>query len=247
MSIRIITHAYAEKLPQFAVHLRVQLSSLLEFKPRVPVIVTVCHAATDWEVIRVLDDLQPKLRKQLDPYVMEPGALFRRSIGRNIVSLASREDIIWFADVDYFFGPGCLDTLAQTPIETAMVWPRVVKIHKDHAMGDAFWQKNVGATGPLMPDLYHNDAPFIPVTYSRAIGGIQIVRGEFARKHGYLNGNAKYQRPRTDGKPFADFQDDVAYRKFCCLNGGIGNGGGLRSIELPNVYRMRHTATTYQG
>lgn len=241
MSVRVVTHCYAKDLPQFAVFLRVQLSSLLFYPARHSV--SVCYTESDERTMAVLDEFSPIFGLRLTRIPLDSGSLFRRSIGRNKAALHSLEDVVWFTDVDYWFDGGCLDHLneiAKNGIfhSATMIWPRTINIHKDHSTGDQFWQQNLRASGCIIPDR----TEFQPVSYNRAIGGIQIVSGEFARSYGYLNGVEKWQTPRTDNLPFKDFKDDIAYRKFCTTH-----DSALQAVSLDGVYRMRHTATTYQG
>jgi hypothetical protein len=101
-------------------------------------------------------------------------------------------------------------------------------IHKDHVTGDLV----LSGQRPL------HIGDFVPKHYTRAIGGVQIVRGEFAQKYGYLNSESKWQLPNP--KPFGDFKDDIAYRRMCGLFGKI------RGVDLDGVLRIRHSTTTYQ-
>ena len=78
--------------------------------------------------------------------------------------------------------------------------------------------------------------------YNRAIGGIQIVPRWYLTQYGYLRDMEKYQTPSPDkNKPFPCFRDDVVFRSQCAENGRI------LPIQLPNLYRLRHSKTTYQG
>ena len=80
---------------------------------------------------------------------------------------------------------------------------------------------------------------FVEKRYGRAIGGVQIVRGDFARKYGYLHDVAKYQQPVEH--PFGDFRDDIAYRDF------VRSFGRIVGIDLPGMYRLRHGVKTHPG
>lgn len=240
MSIRIITHCYAKELPQYATFLHYQLSSLVLYKPEVSVVIYVCCTLDDQRTVNVLRQFQQE-HPQLDlrPLYMSPGQLFRRSIGRNVASLTGTEALMWFTDVDHCFGAGCLDTLwdqwLQFDAMPTLMYPGQIWICRDHATGDA-----------LIGDVQHGELkdveniPFTVKKYNRAIGGIQIVNGDYIREYGYLHRVEKWQRPRTDHKPFGDFRDDIAFRKLCAEHGIV------QRITLPHLYRLRHTATTYQ-
>jgi hypothetical protein len=168
---------------------------------------------------------------------MEIPSLGRRCVGRNIAAKATKADIVWFADADHVYREGVLDRLAEMewPDGATMIFPKHVHIHNSHTIGDQA-TKLIGST-PQVVDI--DPTEFSRKRQSRAIGGIQIVQGDFAREHGYLKDNSKWQGPRTDGKPFGDFIDDVAYRHFCLKLGKVV------SVDLPGMYRIRHTNTTY--
>ena len=245
MSVRIVTHCWAGDLPQYAQFLKYQVSSLVLYRPRVKVGVTVCYCRDDADTMKVLQGMISHTTiKDFDlrGIAMSKEKLGRRSIGRNIAAKAAEEDIVWFADVDMVFREGCLDELYAQFVglqskNVVMVYPTKIKIHKDHETGDRAVE-NARKSALKYVDVKPED--FGDKTYNRAIGGVQIVWGDFARKHGYLDGDMKWQQPRTDGKPFGDFRDDIAYRKFC------SGYGRVQGIQLPGVYRLRHTKTTYQ-
>lgn len=196
--------------------------------------------------MRVLQDFGPRLNGRLHAVVMPHGELFRRSIGRNRVALGCTEDIVWYTDVDHVFGPQCLNelwdifrslNLRDPDAPPTLVWPESLLIHRDHLIGDVFWQQNTSNRGLIEI----NPTDFEYKSYHSAIGGVQIVKGEHARKYGYLSDRKKWQQPRTDGKPFGDFRDDVSFRRAC-----LERGPGF-SIPIPNLYRLRHTRVTYKG
>lgn len=244
--IEIVTHAYAGDLPQFAVFLQAQLSSLLRYASSTPVTVTVCYSLADTAIAQVVDRHRNTMIGwlQLNPMPMSEPELFRRCIGRNRAALATEADVVWFADVDHCFGPQCLNELwdifqelGTDPHEPTLVWPERLCIHRDHETGDRFWQQHLNNQGIIEI----NPSDFVDKGYHSAIGGVQIVKGTFARQYGYLDGNAKWQQPRTDGKPFGDFRDDVRFRSFC-----LSKGPGLQ-VPIPNLYRLRHSKVTYKG
>lgn len=175
--------------------------------------------------------------------MLKPGELFRRAIGRNKVALESKAGIIWFTDCDHFFGRGCLDDLWNVWKEfespPAMVWPRTVLVHNGYQIADEFYQQYKTAFGSLIIDL--NDDLFVPRKYRKAIGGVQIVRGDFANKHGYLNGQEKWMRPMPEDRPFPCFRDDAKYRNYCQHHDRI------EGIDFCGLYRLRHSCVTYRG
>jgi len=237
MSIRIVTHCYANQLPQYAVDLRYQLSSLVLYPPKVPISFSLCCAIHDEATQRVYYEFQPKLN--IERVLLSPENLFRRSIGRNQVALGCQEELIWFADADYVFHRGCLDQLfatwrgfAQRPV---MMWPTEIMAHVDHAAGDALIEPNREVRGLLELDT----GPFSPMRVRKAIGGLQIVNGEFASRHGYLKDNERYQKPWNGGPRFHTTEDAV-YRHYCNCH------GDLVGITLEGLYRIRHFLNAYQ-
>ena len=241
--IDIVTHCYAGMLKQYAAMLNYQLSSLVLHRPeRWDVRVTVCHTPDDTRTVQVVDYFTRRKELQVVPMLLAPRRLFRRSIGRNLAAMNTPADAVWFSDADHLYGEGCLDKLmpelCRVPIDTSMVWPKFIQIHKTHELGDTLIQKQLDL-GPAVLDVSPDD--FMDKHYDRAIGGVQIVSGDFAREFGYLRYSKRFQRPRKDDLPFGDFWDDIYYRRFC------REMGFVRQVRLPNLFRIRHTATTYQG
>ncbi len=233
MKIEIVTHCWAEKFHHYANALHYQLSSLVLWAPkRCGVAVTICLTPSDRSVWNTI----LRFRHLLDIKTIELPIdhLGRRSIGRNRAAKETDADVVWFSDVDQMYRGDCLDRLDRMYWGSGivMMYPRKIQIHKNHAIGDSILM--YPSTVPI--DVDPND--FVEKYYRNAIGGVQIVRGDFARRFGYLNGMKKWQTPVS--KPFGDFRDDLAYRRFCL---GYGN---IVGVDLPGVYRLRHSTTTYQ-
>jgi hypothetical protein len=223
MSIRLVTHCWAMQNPVYAKLLRFHLTSLMDQ----PVVVSVCYDPADTATVRVLWEFISREYPRLEVHPMPAGDVGRRSIGRNYVALASSEDVLFFTDVDHVFMPGVFEQLGRHLTDAVMVYPRQVMIHRDHATG-----MRVASLADELPLPRVDGADFVVKRYRRAIGGVQIVRGDFARQHGYLRDFPEWLT--TTAAPFADFRDDVKYRKFCQRHGPV------RGIELPGIYRMRH-------
>lgn len=119
-------------------------------------------------------------------------------------------------------------------------------MNKSYTEADRWWQENITSRSCRL-DI--NAENFELKTYSQAIGGVQIVDGDFARKHGYLNNRKKYQTPVSPDKPFPSFKDDVAFRSFAKseMVKIPGAGGRLPAIFPPNLFRLRHGQTSYQS
>ena len=231
MSIEIVTHCYAKNHPHFADCLFAQLTSLDSFVYSLSGHITVCCNEEDKHTKKVLK----RKGHLVTPLYMDIGKLGRRSIGRNERAKKTNTDIIWFTDVDHLFLDGILERLKnfEWPDNTTMVYPSDIMISKGHKIGDA--QLLQYRNDPKQ--IFHKK-DFIPKHYSRAIGGVQIVQGDFARKYGYLDGNRRWMKPVE--KPFGDFRDDMAYRGFCQSKGRV------IGIDLPGIYRIRHSETSYQ-
>lgn len=239
--IHIVSHVYAVELPQYAVFLRAQLSSLVLNKPDVGFRITICLSADDDRSMSVVNELKAFLDEGLDVLKLSKGELFRRCIGRNIVARSTECDLIWYTDVDHLFGRGCLDHLwsiwSGIEKDVIMVWPREILVQHDLEKADLFWRWYVDSKDVFIGPDYSD---FRPKTYYKAIGGVQIVRGDFARKHGYIKDNKRWQSPVDPSKPFPSFRDDVKFRRFC------ESVGIVIPIDLKGLYRLRHTRTTYQ-
>lgn len=233
-SIQIITHCYAEEFPAFASMLTAQLSSLILWPPAAPVLFSVCGTGSDELTIDVVAkfgarfcDKRQNVRLQFREF--SKPELFRRGFGRNKLFKETTADIVWAADADYVFGPDCLDTLAQTEIEHNLVFPQDYWIHRGHELGD----REISRVVPgevFIPDL----SLFQSRHLGYAIGGLQIVPGNEARK-GYLDGT-RWSAAVPDATRFQDTKEDHNYRHAV---------GGSQPIDLPALYRFRHTATAF--
>ena len=236
-SIEIVTHAWAGRYAHYGYALTYQLSSLVLHPSKSLVTVTVCYNPQDKIVRDVLCFFRGMLGKiRINPLGFTLPQLGRRSIGRNIAAIESKADIVWFTDCDYVFGEGCLDALVDLtwPDFAPMVFPKYVQIHTDWATGDVALAK---AVEPCLVDV--DEAEFVPKKYSRAIGGVQIVKGDFAREHGYIPDNKRWQKPYDHPRGFDQCRCDKPYRRFAASKGSI------LPINLPNLFRLRHTQTTH--
>jgi hypothetical protein len=244
MSIHICVHCYAAELPQFAVFLHHQLKSLVDHPPTVPYLIEVCHSPEDRATTEVLDWHSSDLNLNLGRTpILPPENLFRRAIGRNQAALRSHTELVWFTDCDYLFGEGCLDGLWKSWNElegfASMVFPEQFVTMLNHQIGDDLVREDAEGEADDSDDLTLRPDLFKVQRSRKAIGGLQIVPGSLARKHGYLDGHRKYQKPLS--KPFANFHDDVAFRKECLKYGPI------IPVDVPNLFRLRHTEVTYRG
>jgi hypothetical protein len=225
-TLEIVTHCW-----RYGRLLAYQLSSLWLYPPRTPTTITVffTHAGDQRTAIMVdhfarRPDKPPTVT--LRPWELPPTQLFRRAIGRNLAALATTADVVWFADCDHVFGPGCIDSLmALMSPSDKLVFPEVV--HKcRHAFGDRLIQA-VTEHGMW-------DAPlkkFHPKRQIAAIGGIQIVTGATAREHGYLKDSRRWLRP---AKRWVRTMEDPYFRR--CLGADYG-----RPLPIESTYRICHS------
>lgn len=244
MSIHIVVHCYAAELPQFAVFLRHQLRSLVDHPPTVPYLIEVCHCPDDRATSDVLSDFSTCTSLNLGlTRILPPENLFRRAIGRNQASLRSHAELVWFSDCDYLFGEGCLDGLWKSWNElksfASMVFPEQFMTMLNHQIGDDLVREDAEGEADCSDDLTLRPDLFKVQLSKKAFGGLQVVPGSLARKHGYLDGDPKWQTPLV--KPFSSFADDIAFRKACMKYGPIV------PVDVPNLFRMRHTKSTYAG
>ncbi len=243
-SIRIVTHCYAKRLPQYAAFLRYQLSSLASAP--IPTTIAVCYVPGDEKTEEVLDWfdnllernlLEEDLKLSLLRVPLEERVIYPRCHGRHLAAITATEDVVWFTDVDYLFLGDCLPTVVQAPElwdeHNSMVYVRRVQINTTHTLGDELALRSYSGLALLTEEDLRDQ--FVQKVYRQAIGGVQIVRGAFAREHGYLPG----MPTRKSGTPFdRGSRDDRMYRKACYKHGSIV------PIEAPGVYRLRHSQTT---
>ncbi len=231
-TIEIVAHCWAAKHPFYSRALTYMLSSLVLHPPKeCEVMATICCDEYGDDRTHQVIEFFSKQDLILQTVPLGPPMLGRRCIGRNVVAWTTLADIVWFADVDQVYRDGVLDRLAAMPWPegATMIYPGRIKIHRDHATGDR--AAALVADGPRLVDI--DPAGFIDKSYNRAIGGVQIVRGDFAREHGYLDGDPKWQRPT--GGEFAACRCDVPYRRFC------GGKGRVVKVDLEGMFRLRHT------
>ncbi len=233
MNINIVAHCWSVDLPFYSRALTYMLSSLVLHEPKeCQVTATICCCPEDDQTIKVIRHFRDEWNLNTKAIILPREELTRRSIGRNIATKCNTDDIMWFADVDQVYRDGILDRLAtmEWPDGTVMIHPREIMIHRDHATGDR--AAELVAEGPRLIDIAADE--FVPKRYKKAIGGVQIVQGDFARKHGYLDGYSKWQRPFS-GPGFDKCRCDLPYRRFC------RDFGKVVGVDLKGMYRLRHT------
>lgn len=234
MLLELVIHCWAGHLPIYAKLLTAQLSSLVRYQPQsADVLVTVFHAREDRLTAAVLDYFGGPLneRYHLCRWSLETRDLFRRAIGRNLAARSTPADWVWFTDCDYLFRDGCLDSVpAAVAGMDGLCMPRITYRHKEHALGD--FLLDAMPLGPHVADDV-DEADFEPYHSTKAIGGIQIVPGAMARQHGY-GARKRYQQQIPAGEGFRRCVGDAGYRR------DLKTGYGM-PVEIPNLYRIRHT------
>ena len=235
MIFEVVSHCFAKKLPHYAKALHYQLESIANCRMTgVDVRAVICLDPDDKRTMEVLAQYVRDRRGEglLRVVSLRMREFSRRCIGRNQAALATKADVVWFSDVDQMYSVDAFYDLAETDWQgAAMVYPGQIMISKDHVTGDSFLRGDA----PGVP------GDFVVKKYNRAIGGVQIVKGDFARQFGYLNGTEWMKFvPVENNDVLPSFRDDIAYRRFCHEHGGI------RKIELRGVYRIRHSTTSYQ-
>ena len=235
--IKIVTHCYAVNKGQYAIMLRAQISSVIVNSASPAATIVVYHTAADRDVRAVLDDFDG--HPAVQSVNMEKERLWRRSIGRDWATQNDVDsDLFWFADCDYLFGP---ETLNHTYVSwkalgrPEFLWPKSYLACADKAVCDDFLKRSVGVRGLLYPIQVLEQCQ--ERACPRAIGGVQIVDGEYARRAGYLRHVKKWQTPAVS--PFPDFRDDVQFRRQ------VEADGKSVALAMPNLYRIRHTEVGY--
>lgn len=211
-----------------------QLQSLTQPCQDGAVQITVCMTEEDKQTRAVVDYWSPLLamwEHVVSVLVLPLPELLRREIGRNRRALDTKADLIWFLDADYVFGSGFLEALASVELPNdKLFFPRHTWINKTHALGDQYALR--AADHANWDHLSIDPEDFMQRRESKAIGGLQIIPGDVARKYGYCKDDKQLQSSVTDGK-WKDTKGDFRYRKI------LGTRG--TPLDLPNLYRIRQT------
>ena len=227
LKVEIVSHCW-----NYTPFLIQQLNSIINFPPgNLELTVTVYHAESDTETVRVLEEYTDKAPGNVTwnwRSLPEP-SLFRRAIGRNEAAKNTKADWIWFTDCDVLFREGCLDSLGTVlPGRTdPLVFPRrewvTPLLSSDHPM------INPASVRPFGPDV--DAGLFEEVPRTRATGPLQIMHGDMARGCGYCDCLSYYQKPV---QRWAKAYEDRAIRWLLRTQG--------EPVEIPGVYRIRHQA-----
>lgn len=244
MDLQIVTHCWSgPDVPIYHKLLKLQLCNLLHASERanVSVSLVVVWTISDLPTSKVVSQVQWLDNKHLDIVSMplDPEELFVRAIGRNMAAKQTKAEVVWFTDCDYLFSSGALEQAVEqmrANPQADLIWPNNVMIHADHAIGDAFLQteydlREKEGWKPLeIKDAY--DAGFRLRREKRAIGGMQIVRGDWCRKNGYLD-QTGWVNPSYK-EHFQQCRCDVPFRRQFV-------GDTKISTDIEYVYRVRHS------
>jgi hypothetical protein len=231
MKLEIVSHVYCPPgMAFYAEMLKWQWASLVNHPCDHTVDYTVCYTASDRATARQIEECAKSETDNvyIRPLRLSPQQLFRRAIGRNIRALNADADVVWMTDVDYLFGFNCLnDTMRVVTSEDKLCMPGEYFINNNHATGDKMLEDFRDIEHPSIPtDLFTSRRQRI------AIGGLQILGGEFARKEGYLKGT-KYVEPVPAHFGFRSCKCDRWFRKHHKLR--------TKRVDISNVFRIRHT------
>ena len=226
LKLEIVSHCW-----QYAHLLTYQLSSLVLHPPaKTSVTMTVFYTLEDESTKALLEFFGskdvPRVRWNWQP--LEKKELFRRSLGRNLAARVTEADWIWFADCDLVFHEGAIDAAGKALLgrDDFLVFPRRHQITELLKPADSYLQE--GRKGPRLLDIDPTSG-FSTDTRERAVGALQITRGDVARAAGYCGTIDFYQRPVPRWRRT---HDD---RVFRWLLGTQGN-----PVEIPGIYRIRH-------
>ncbi len=230
MKLEIITHCW-----RYSRVLNYHLSSFVIHPPApVEVSLTLFYDPADVGTVQVLEYFQKHHANQIPitPCPLPLPTLLRRVIGRNIASRATDADFVWYADCDEIFGENCLRTLSNLAPDfddNMIYFPGIIQINKTHELGDEY------ARRARVPSIYTvNPKDFMDERMKKAIGGIQIVTGDTARKRGYIDDPHFQQDVIRIALKWGMVYEDPEYRGKYGLNCGRGT-----PISLPNLFRIR--------
>jgi len=231
-SLEIVTHCYCPpNVTQYARMLEWQFQSIMNNRTDGSVTLSVCYSKDDHITsltLKALDELPAVDGVFLNPIPLDEGHLFRRSVGRNIAATASSADIVYFTDVDYFFGAGFfVDIMASVETQSGLCCPNAVKISTTHEFGDRMLAEV--APGTIQ------EKWFTLKGIRKAIGGVQVIGGATARKYGYLD-KTKWVKPVDPEMGFRSCRGDVRFRRKM-----IKALGDIEYFSTSSLYRVRHS------
>lgn len=226
LEIDLVSHCW-----HYSRSLAYQISGLILDPPDFPVQLTIFCNPEDKDTINTIQTLYPKLPPTvcLVPRAQDKPKLFRRGIGRNDACLGTlAASVVICTDCDYVWGAKALREVLENYQNAPLSFPHHYMKQKSHELGDACLalQETPQVLG-LNPD------DFDHCRIGKAIGGIQVIRADLAREHGYLNGT-RWMTPHN-GPRFASCRDDRGYRCHMANLGYI-----FTDFDGGEPWRIRH-------
>ncbi len=225
--VEVVTHCW-----NYSRLLTYQLAGFVRYAPESCYLrVSIYHCADDaptQKVIRYMRDVNHSSRVEFVPRESCKRSLMRRAIGRNDAATLTAADVVIFTDCDYVYRNGAIDTIAAAMLATNGPRLGYVREHAaniSHADGDAEIARCIQ---PMLVDV--DPWRYEPSRLRTAIGGSQIVLGDWARAHGYLPNSRRFQR---GADRWQRTYEDKAFR--------AASGLELLPIDCPTVYRIRHS------
>ncbi len=236
----IVTHCWSgQDVSIYHLLLKMQIRSLISAsrKLKFAVRLSVVFTYNDEKTTNIIEEISSARLPffEIVKFPLPEENLFRRAIGRNLVARSTPADIVWFTDCDHLFTERCLnDTMYHFDYikdEVDMVWPTHIKISTSHKNGDELirLEEDCGWT-----PLSINEKNFHVRKERKAIGGLQIVMGDYCRTHGYLN-NTRWVKPVTSDH-FLSCKCDVPFRRNIDPDRKI-------PVLINDLYRVRHSRT----
>lgn len=240
-SLDIVTHCWSgQDVDIYHWLLKMQVRSLISaceaFRHNCRLIIV--HTPSDERTVDIVKQAsQQQISENFEilELALPENKLFRRAIGRNIAAKRTEADVVWFTDCDHLFTKSCLDDVIYHQEYNKnmydLLWPCKINISSTHTDGDELIRnEEVSGWGPLTL----NKANFHIRNEPRAIGGLQIVTGDYCRTHGYLH-NSKWTRP-VESDHFLSCKCDVPFRRKI-------PGDRKAGVLITNLYRVRHSRT----
>lgn len=225
LRLEIVSHCW-----RYSHLLAYQLGSLVLYPPHdCDVRMTVFFSPEDAPTARLLDFFtrQSPANVAWNWWPIEKQRLFRRGLGRNLAAKATDADWIWLTDCDTLFQRDCLDELARQlqSRQDLLCFPL------EEACTELLEQSDpilTAAAEPAVVDI--EPGRFTSRTINRrAIGALQIMHGDVARRVGYCGAIAFYQQPL---EKWQKTYEDRAIRWL------LGTDG--TPIQVPHVRRVEH-------
>ncbi len=233
LELEIVSHCW-----QYSHLLIYQLSSLVLHPPEeTSVTMTVFFSDEDPATVALLDFFGrrdvPRVRWNWQ--ALEKTRLFRRALGRNLAARRTAADWVWFADCDLVFHAGAIDSAGRVlaPRRERLVFPR-----RHHITEILDPEDPVLVRGRAAPRLLAIDTGrgFTPDVREKAVGALQIVRGDVARAGGYCGTIGFYQRPLPRWRRT---HEDRVFRWL------LGTHG--TPVDVEGIYRIRHRTKGRKG